>query len=81
MPRGYGRGLGRYGNNLWNPRIRAPLTGYSGRYWLLRILDIILLLALAYVVVSLFFVAAAYILALVVLVALREGIRYFGWRW
>ena len=83
MPRGFGRGYGRYGNALpFNRRmISMP---YRWRYSPWSIVDIILLIAMAYIVISLFFIAAFYIIALVILVAVREGIRYYRygrWRW
>jgi hypothetical protein len=88
MPRGYGRGYGRQSA----PISAFPYRGRPFGSWYARpfrfdwlwILDIIVLLAMAYIVIMLFFAAAIYIAALLVLVALREGIRYYRyrrWRW
>ncbi|WP_048056054.1 hypothetical protein [Pyrococcus sp. ST04] len=67
MPRGMGRGYGRR---------FSPFYPFGGSlFWLL---DILLLLAMLYILLKLFLVAAPYVIALIVIMIIRALIRPRG---
>lgn len=67
MPRGMGRG---YGRSLWGFR------RFGGFYGLV---DLLFLVVILYILIKLFLIAAPYVIALVVLLLLREFLRPRVW--
>ncbi|WP_297417457.1 hypothetical protein [Thermococcus sp.] len=68
MPRGFGRGYGRF-----NGSYRGYRAYPTGRVY--SLLDILLLIGILYFLVKLFLVALPYALGLLVLLIVREFIR------
>ncbi|AFL95980.1 hypothetical protein CL1_1784 [Thermococcus cleftensis] len=73
MPRGMGRGYGRFGGG-----IRYRFSPFGGAYGLI---DLLSLIGILYFLVKLFIVAAPYALGLVALLILRSLLRprFPGW--
>ncbi|NJE76862.1 hypothetical protein [Thermococcus sp. ES12] len=73
MPRGMGRGYGRFGGGT-----RYGFSPFGGAYGLI---DLLFLIGILYFLVKLFIVAAPYALGLVALLILRSLLRPRFWGW